>query len=118
MPEYDRWQTADEPARMALSRRLLRENPHIAAWHFHSRTRLFRDIVLKEKFNMEDFWSRFEWQGRGSSHAHGLYWFKGSPPVEMTEPAEREEFARVWGYHVSAINPEPDQIVGVMAVTP
>jgi ATP-dependent DNA helicase PIF1 len=110
MPEYDRWQTADEPARMALSRRLLRENPHIAAWHFHSRTRLFRDIVLKEKFNMEDFWSRFEWQGRGSSHAHGLYWFKGSPPVEMTEPAEREEFARVWGYHVSAINPEPDQI--------
>jgi hypothetical protein len=60
-------------SRMALSRRLLRENPHIAAWHFYSRTRLFRDIVLKEKFNMEDFWSRFEWQGRGSSHAHGLY---------------------------------------------
>lgn len=59
MPEYDRWQT-----RMALSRRLLRENPHIVAWHFHSRTRLFRDIVLKEKFNMEDFWSRFESQGK------------------------------------------------------
>jgi hypothetical protein len=73
MPEYDRWQTTDEPARMTLSRRLLRENPHIAAWHFYSQTQLFRDIVLKKKFSMKDFWSRFEWQGRGSSHAHGLY---------------------------------------------
>ena len=53
----------------------------------------------------------FEWQGRGSSHAVciGLT-LEGSPSAEMTEPAEREEFARVWGYHVSAINPEPDQI--------
>jgi hypothetical protein len=28
---------------MTLSRRLLRENPHIAAWHFYSQTQLFRD---------------------------------------------------------------------------
>jgi len=43
---------------MALSRRLLRENPHIAAWHFHSRAQAFRNVVLKDKFNMVDFWSR------------------------------------------------------------
>jgi hypothetical protein len=81
---------------MAISRRLLRENPHIAAWHFHSRNMLFRDIVLKKKFNMVDFWSRFEWQGRGSSHSHGLYWFLGSPPLDMSTPESRTHFARVW----------------------
>ena len=110
MPDFDRWQTAEEPARMALSRRLLRENPHIAAWHFHSRAQAFRNVVLKEKFNMEDFWSRYEWQGRGSSHSHGLFWFEGNPPSEMTDSAARLDFARIWGYHISAFNPTPDLI--------
>jgi hypothetical protein len=109
MPEYEEWKAADEPRRMAISRRLLRENPHIAAWHFHSRNTLFRDIVLKKKFNMVDFWSRFEWQGRGSSNSHGLYWFLGSPPPEMSTPESRAHFARVWGHHVTAVNPQPDQ---------
>jgi hypothetical protein len=67
MPEYERWCNADENARMALSRRLLRENPHIAAWHFHSRNTAFREVVLRKKFDLTDWWSRFEWQGRGCS---------------------------------------------------
>ena len=67
-------------------------------------------MVLKEKFNMEDFWSRYEWQGRGSSHSHGLFWFEGSPPSEMTDSAARLGFARIWGYHISALNPTLDLI--------
>lgn len=110
MPDFDRWKTLDEKPRMSLSRRLLRENPHIAAWHFYSRNKLFRDIVLTRKFNLEDFWSRFEWQGRGSSHSHGLYWFGGSPPPDMSSERSRAEFARIWGYHVTAMNPKPETI--------
>jgi hypothetical protein len=109
MPEYEEWKTLDEPRRMAKSHRLLRENPHIAAWHFHSRNTLFRDIVLKKKSNLADFWSRYEWQGRGSSHSHGLYWFKGGPPPDMATPESREHFARIWSHHVTAVNPQPDQ---------
>ncbi|XP_044720092.1 PIF1-like helicase domain-containing protein [Hirsutella rhossiliensis] len=84
-----KWKAAPEAARMVLSRQLLRDNAHIAAYHFHKRYTLFRTIVLKQKFNLTDFWGRYEWQGRGSI---------------------REQFARIWGYHVSAVNPEPQRI--------
>jgi ATP-dependent DNA helicase PIF1 len=85
MPQFEEWQTASEPQRLALSRRLLRDNPHIAAWHFYRRFALFRDIVLKKKFNVIDYWVRYEWQGRGSSHCHGLYWMEGIPVVDMED---------------------------------
>ena len=109
MPEYEEWKTLDEQSRMAKSRRLLRENPYIAAWHSHSRNSLFRKIVLKKKFNLADFWYRYEWQGRGSSHSHKLYWFHGSPLSDMATLESREYFARIWGYHVLAVNPQRDQ---------
>ncbi len=111
MPEFDRWKAAAEPARIALSTRLLRENPHIAAWHFHARSKIFREVVLKQKFNLIDYWYRYEWQGRGSSHNHGLYWFENAPSIpDTTSEIEKNEFARLWGYHISAVNPRPDQI--------
>ncbi|KAJ2965409.1 hypothetical protein NQ176_g10632 [Zarea fungicola] len=76
MPRYDEWLAVSEPERMALSRHLLRQNPHIAAFHFHRRYCLFRDIVLRRKFNTTDYWDRF---------------------------------ARTWGFHVTAMNPEPSR---------
>jgi ATP-dependent DNA helicase PIF1 len=79
MPRYEEWLGASEPERMALSRHLLRQNPHIAAFHLHRRYCLFRDIVLRKKLNMSDYWDRYEWQGRGSPHNHGLYWMKKCP---------------------------------------
>jgi hypothetical protein len=68
-------------------------------------------MVLKEKFNMEDFWSRYEWQGRGSSQSHGLFWFEGSPPSEMADSAARLDFAQIWDTTFQlSINPTPDLI--------
>ncbi|KAM4064224.1 ATP-dependent DNA helicase PIF1 [Hirsutella rhossiliensis] len=58
-----KWKAAPEAARMVLSRQLLRDNAHIAAYHFHKRYTLFRTTVLKQKFNLTDFWGRYEWQG-------------------------------------------------------
>ncbi|KAM4062958.1 PIF1-like helicase [Hirsutella rhossiliensis] len=91
-------------------RQLLRDNAHIAAYHFHKRYALFRAIVLKQKFNLTDSWGRYEWQGRGSSHHHGLYWLSGHPDLDPDNDQSREQFARIWGYHVSAVNPEPQRI--------
>ncbi|XP_044723715.1 PIF1-like helicase domain-containing protein [Hirsutella rhossiliensis] len=64
MPRYEEWLAASESERMALSRQLLRQNPHIAAFHFYRRYCFFRDIVLRKKFNVTDYWDRYEWQGR------------------------------------------------------
>ncbi|KAM4067812.1 ATP-dependent DNA helicase PIF1 [Hirsutella rhossiliensis] len=64
MPRFDEWQAAPEAARIALSRQLLRDNAHIAAYHFHKRYTLLRAIVLKRKFNLTDFWGRYEWGAR------------------------------------------------------
>ncbi|KAJ3455288.1 hypothetical protein MRS44_013888 [Fusarium solani] len=100
---------ATEPERMALSRRLLRQNPHIAAFHFYRRYTLFRDIVLSKKFSITDYWDRYEWQGRGSPHNHGLYWMDNCPGADMEDEAARDVFARTWGFHVTAINPEPSR---------
>ncbi|KHO00508.1 ATP-dependent DNA helicase PIF1 [Metarhizium album ARSEF 1941] len=107
MPRYEEWLAASESERMALSRYLLRQNPHIAAFHFYRRYCFFRDIVLRKKFNVTDYWDRYEWQGRGSPHNHGLYWMKESPAADMEDEAARDIFARTWGFHITAVNPEP-----------
>ncbi|KAJ2966261.1 hypothetical protein NQ176_g10232 [Zarea fungicola] len=98
MPRYEEWLATSEPERMALSRHLLRQNPHIAAFHFHRRYCLFRDIVVKKTFNVTDHWDRHEWQGRGSPHNHGPW-----------STAVRDIFARQWGFHITAMNPEPSR---------
>ncbi|KAJ2971743.1 hypothetical protein NQ176_g7543 [Zarea fungicola] len=109
MPRYEEWLAASEPERMALSRHLLRQNPYIAAFHFHRRYCLFRDIVVKKKFNVTDYWDRYELQGRGSPHNHGLYWMANGPVPDMADEAARDIFARRWGFHIAAMNPEPNR---------
>ncbi|KAF5128359.1 ATP-dependent DNA helicase pif1 [Metarhizium anisopliae] len=109
MPRYDEWLAASESERMGLSRQLLRQNPHIAAFHFYRRYCFFRDIVLSKKFNITDYWDRYEWQGRGSPHNHGLYWMENCPRVDMVDEAARDVFACTWGFHITAINPEPSR---------
>ncbi|KJK85038.1 hypothetical protein H633G_11133 [Metarhizium anisopliae BRIP 53284] len=111
MPRYAEWLRASEPERMALSRHLLRQNPHIAAYHFYRRYCFFRDIVLRKKFNITDYWDRYEWQGRGSPHNHGLYWMENCPGINMEDEASRDVFARTWGFHITAINPDPTRTV-------
>ncbi|KAH7465030.1 hypothetical protein FOMA001_g17026 [Fusarium oxysporum f. sp. matthiolae] len=110
LPQFQDWQELPEQQRMGMSSKLLRDNPHIAAWHFYKRFGLFRDIVLKQKFNVTDFWNRYEWQGRGSSHCHGLFWMDGAPSVDLENEHTRKEFVRIWGSHVTALNPEPARV--------
>ncbi|CAE6994928.1 ATP-dependent DNA helicase PIF1 [Pyrenophora teres f. teres] len=110
MPRYEEWKAASSDVRVRIARENLRDNPHIVAFHFHRRLQVFSEEVLRDKFNMVDFWNRFEWQARGSTHNHGLWWSDGAPDaagLDLSEEA-REAFAKFWGIHVTAINPEPD----------
>ncbi|OXV07313.1 hypothetical protein Egran_04923 [Elaphomyces granulatus] len=100
MPRYEAWSTGTSAERIRIARGNLRDNPLIAAYWCE---------VLHNKFNVVDDWYRYEWQGRGSSHCHGTYWSEGAPDPEDAQlsDAAREAFAKWWGIHITAVNPEP-----------
>ncbi|EAQ87454.1 hypothetical protein CHGG_04073 [Chaetomium globosum CBS 148.51] len=111
MPRYDEWKQGTERARQHISWQNLQDNPHIAAYHFFKRYNAFRDYVLIPKFGIVDYWGRFEWQARGSSHHHGLYWCAGSVQPDLEDDEGRTEFARRWGFSITAMNPEPNRVM-------
>jgi ATP-dependent DNA helicase PIF1 len=111
MPEqqFEVWTNAagDQAARARISREFVRDNPVIVTYHFHRRLQIFYEEVLRVKFNIVDFWHRYEWQARGSTHSHGLYWVDGAPTVDPAISADlQQHFARFWGIHVTGFNPE------------
>ena len=65
------------------------------------------DTVIKPKFNIEDWWNRYEFQSRGSSHNHGFVWVKEgmSPQIDVNDEASRREFAEYWSPHSSGCLP-------------
>jgi hypothetical protein len=114
MPRYAAFCAADNRGKIAIARQNLKENPHIAAYHFHQRFESFIQHVLKPKFNIVEYWYRYEWQARGSTHAHGLFWIQGAPNLENVptlslEVIRNREFLDFWGSHISSINPKLGQ---------
>lgn len=93
LPRYNEWLQADHRAKLAIAGYNLKDNPHIAAFHFHHRFKAFLDYVVKPKFGVTDFWFRYEWQARGSTHAYGPFWIKDSPAAALEIEAARAEFA-------------------------
>jgi ATP-dependent DNA helicase PIF1 len=87
LPEYhSRWQPGDQKQRLRLVRDNVRDNPMVVAYHFHRRLEVFFQTVLFPKFNIVDHCHCYEWQARGSSHSHGLYWIDGIPnPGQLTD---------------------------------
>src|SRR4051794_34370653 len=58
------------------------DNPHIANWFFNKRFEIFFNDVLKLQWGLEDWWYKFEWQHRGSVHAHGIRKRRNAPVIE------------------------------------
>ena len=50
----------------------LNENPAIAGYYFQKRWNIFFENYIKPVFKVTDYWWRYEWQHRGSSHIHGF----------------------------------------------
>ncbi|CAH0028647.1 unnamed protein product [Clonostachys rhizophaga] len=85
MPNYEQWLAADHREKMRIATSNLRDNPHIAAYHFHHRFTQFLKFVLKLKLNIID---------------HCL-------STEFNDAVTKLTFEQAWGTFVSAFNPEP-----------
>ena len=53
-PEYEQWKNAHGAYKFRLASRILYNNPHIAAYHFHARFTAFMEHFLKPKFGVVD----------------------------------------------------------------
>ena len=65
-----------------MRREALIEHPHIVAYHFYRRANEFRENVLKQVLGFDDFCARFELQGRGITHEHGVGRAKHAPQID------------------------------------
>lgn len=84
--------------------------PHIVAAYLDIRFSKFAQHVLKPTFKYGDFWTRYEWQARGSGHIHGLFWIPDAPPLDQSSPAARERFATFWSAYTTAWHTNPDRL--------
>ncbi|XP_059076868.1 uncharacterized protein LOC131031330 [Cryptomeria japonica] len=85
--------------------------PHIVAHYMHLRHSIFRKEILEKGMNVEDFWSRYEWQHRGSPHVHGFIWMNGAPNMDNIDWSNEEQRKHVEKYFhsiVHAWNPRED----------
>ena len=55
------------------------KSPHITDWFFHSKLKDFVNYWLHKTLNAEWYWFRYEYQARGSTHAHGCVKLKNDP---------------------------------------
>lgn len=104
-PAYTLWRNGNPQVRMRITREHLRDNPHIAAYHFHRRFLALMKCIAMPKFAVTDWWNRYEFQGRGSSHNHGFVWCKDVPDLDADNDTSRQEFADFWSNFASAILP-------------
>lgn len=54
-------------------------NPHITDWYFHSKLTDFIEHWLHQTLDAEWHWFRYEYQARGSTHAHGCAKLRNDP---------------------------------------
>jgi ATP-dependent DNA helicase PIF1 len=108
-PSYEEWLFASREERIRMACKNIRDSPHIVSYHFYRRLQAFQDHVFVPKFNVKDYCHRFEWQARGSTHDHGLWWSESTPDVNNIAISQeaRDNFAKFWGIHITAFNPEP-----------
>ena len=77
----------------------------------HLRYTMFRKEVLLKGMKVKDFWSRYEWQHRGSPHVHGFIWLEGAPNIDNLNWRNHDEIKIVQKYFDSIIhawNPRGD----------
>eukprot|EP00918_Siedleckia_nematoides_P103449 GHVU01225843.1.p1 GENE.GHVU01225843.1~~GHVU01225843.1.p1 ORF type:complete len:288 (+),score=29.76 GHVU01225843.1:2169-3032(+) len=74
-------------------------NPGICVAFFDQVLSIMMKTVLKETLKMKDYWFKYEYQHRGSIHAHGLVWsdlpFTFPPKDDGLNPARIAEIERV-----------------------
>ena len=72
---------------------LMVKHPHLAAYFFHLKTELYLEHICVGIMGANAWWSRYEWQSRGSTHAHYFLWFHDAPDVSFLEDWFQQEVA-------------------------
>ena len=87
-------------------------NPHIVGAFFTRRCQYLLDIVINREGHLKSYWLIFEWQHRGSVHAHGLLWMDDCPVSRVEEllaaegrNEEKRELIVYYDRYISAWNP-------------
>eukprot|EP01018_Ginkgo_biloba_P016121 Gb_08820 [translate_table: standard] len=84
------------------------QHPHIVAKYMHLHHTIFREEILTKFHGAIEFWSRYEWQHRGSSHVHGFLWLNGAPDMDKLDWQNAEQVEQVKNFFnkiVHAWNP-------------
>jgi len=79
--------TEDEAKELSFLEKteLIQRDPVTCMLHFDYRFRQLLNIILKKNggifhpFQLKDFFTRIEFQMRGSPHSHGVYWIEDAP---------------------------------------
>lgn len=82
--------TYDETESAKQRQRNIIENPHLATWFFNKRFETFLENVLIPRWELEDWWYRYEWQHRGSVHVHGIGRKRNAPIIDWRQIKENE----------------------------
>ena len=81
-PQLDPFASGISPHEAAQRRvENLRNYPHLVALFFHLKTELYIEHVARGILHANAWWVRYEWQARGSSHAHYLLWLNQAPSL-------------------------------------
>ena len=87
-------------------------NPHIARVFFVRRLQLLLGACRNSEGQLKHHWIIFEWQHRGSVHAHGLLWMNDCPVSQLEKllsaeglEEEKRELLTYYDTYISAWNP-------------
>ena len=76
---------------------LVKLYPALVAQFFHLKTELYLEHVCKGILNVRAYWLRYEWQSRGTTHAHYFLWLEDAPALGFLDDWVRQEARRLYG---------------------
>ena len=82
-PDLQRLLQNNEDATRTERAQAVIDNPHLTDWFFKQRLEEFIKHWLNGAMDAEWFWYRFEYQARGSIHAHGCAKLKNDPDIRL-----------------------------------
>jgi hypothetical protein len=106
LPRFAEYHTGDDRTRQQIVWSNVQAYPHIVAHYLDIRFRAFLQHVIYPLLGVTDHWFRYEWQHRGSGHAHCLFWTEQGPALDPSTDQERATFAAYWGERITAWNPD------------
>ena len=101
------------------------QNPHLTEWFFLHSAENFLTYFFENCLDVKDYWTRIEYQHRGSAHMHGLAWMDSIPDVDgisenwvrVQYPTDDEPIA-LGTVHVQTMKPKRSMIFQIVWLAP